>query len=432
MAEIVVVGGGAAGMMAAIRAAERGNAVTLLEQNEKLGKKIYITGKGRCNLTNGCDTKNFFSQVMTNPRFLYSSIYMFDNFRVMDFFVRQGVRLKEERGGRVFPVTDHSSDVIRALSNRLKELGVAIRLHTKVVGINVEDERVKGLDAIFDQKAGPVSKISADAVIMAGGGRSYPSTGADGSLLAICEGLGHTVKPCRPALVPLETKEADIPQMMGLSLKNVMLTVYNKKKVCFQEFGEMLFTHFGVSGPLVLSASSRLPWKTEAKVSDKYSEKTGEAARSSHQEFQAEIDLKPALDEDKLDRRLQRIFSENANKQYKNLLGGLLPSKMIPVVIARSGIDSEKKGNAITREERAALLHLLKHFSFTITGTRGFAEAIITRGGISVKEVDPSTMESRLIQGLYFAGEMLDVDALTGGFNLQIAWSTGYLAGESV
>lgn len=413
MANIVVAGGGAAGMMAAIRAAERGHRVTLFEQNEKLGKKVYITGKGRCNLTNGCDTEDIFAQFMSNPRFLYSSIYTFDNFRVMDFFKEHGLALKEERGQRIFPVSDHASDVIRTLSQYLKKLGVTICLQTKVVSIHTEDGRVTEVGTLTmpgkEKKTWPV-----DALILAGGGCSYPQTGSDGNLFALCKKLGHTVRPLRPALVPFETKEDYIPKMMGLSLKNVTLSVFDGKKRVYEEFGEMLFTHFGVSGPLVLSASSRVRECTPDNP------------------LHAVIDLKPALDEEKLDRRLQRMILEGTNKQFKNLLSGLLPAKMLPVVIALSGIDPEKKGNAITREERAGLLRLLKAFPFTITGTRGFSEAIITRGGISVKEVDPSTMESKITEGIYFAGEMLDIDALTGGFNLQAAWSTGYLAGECV
>ena len=413
MAKVVVAGGGAAGMMAAVRAAERGHEVTLLEQNEKLGKKVYITGKGRCNLTNGCDTEDIFSQFQSNPRFLYSSIYTFDNYRVMDFFKEHGLRLKEERGGRIFPVSDHASDVIRTLSQYLKQLGVEVCLQTKLVSVKTKDGRVTEAEAIAypgkEKKTWPV-----DALILAGGGCSYPQTGSDGNLFALCQKLGHTVTPLRPALVPFNTKEDYIPQMMGLSLKNVTLTIFDGKKRLYEEFGEMLFTHFGVSGPLVLSASSMVRECTPQNP------------------LTAEIDLKPALDQEKLDRRLQRMISEGANKQFKNLLSGLLPAKMLPVVITLSGIDPEKKGNAITKEERAGLLKLLKAFPFTITGTRGFAEAIITKGGISVKEVDPSTMESKIIQGIYFAGEMLDIDALTGGFNLQAAWSTGYLAGECV
>ena len=413
MANVVIAGGGAAGMMAAVRAAERGHQVTLLEQNEKLGKKIYITGKGRCNLTNGCDTEDIFAQFQSNPRFLYSSIYTFDNFRVMDFFTEHGVKLKEERGQRIFPVSDHASDVIRALSQYLRQLGVKVCLETKLTGIQTEDGAVKAVKTLH--LPGKEKKtLPADALILAGGGCSYPQTGSDGNLFALCKDLGHTVKPLRPALVPLTVKEDYIPQMMGLSLKNVTLTIRDNRKTCYEEFGEMLFTHFGVSGPLVLSASSRIRECSEKKP------------------LSAEIDLKPALDEEKLDKRLQRMITEGANKQFKNLIQGLLPAKMLPVVIRLSGIDPEKKGNAITKEERTGLLKLLKAFPFTITGTRGFSEAIITRGGISVKEVDPSTMESKIIKGMYFAGEMLDVDALTGGFNLQAAWSTGYLAGESV
>ncbi|MBQ7447613.1 MAG: aminoacetone oxidase family FAD-binding enzyme, partial [Eubacterium sp.] len=326
---------------------------------------------------------------------------------------QHGVKLKEERGQRIFPVSDHASDVIRALSQYLRQLGVKVCLETKLTGIQTENGAVKAVTTLH--LPGKEKKtLLADALILAGGGCSYPQTGADGNLFDLCKNLGHTVKPLRPALVPLTAAEDYIPQMMGLSLKNVTLTIRDGKKICYEEFGEMLFTHFGVSGPLVLSASSRIRECSEKKP------------------LSAEIDLKPALDEEKLDKRLQRMISEGANKQFKNLIQGLLPAKMLPFVIRLSGIDPEKKGNAITKEERTGLLRLLKAFPFTITGTRGFSEAIITRGGISVKEVDPSTMESKMIKGMYFAGEMLDIDALTGGFNLQAAWSTGYLAGESV
>lgn len=400
-------------MMAAVRAAERGHDVTLLEQNEKLGKKLYITGKGRCNLTNGCDVEDIFPQFPRNPRFLYSSIYTFDNHSVMRFFEERGLQLKEERGGRVFPASDHASDVIRALSRELDALGVSVCLHTRLTDIRTENGAVASVRTENTSGKGREER-PADALILAGGGCSYPQTGSDGSMFALCEALGHTIVACRPALVPLTVKESYIPEMMGLSLKNVTLTIRDHGRVCYQAFGELLFTHFGVSGPLVLSASSMLPHTD------------GQMALS------AEIDLKPALDNEKLDRRLQRVFAENANKQFKNLLSGLLPARMIPVMIRLSGIDPEKKANAITRAERAKLMTCFKHFPFTVTGTRGFSEAIITRGGISVKEVDPSTMESKRIRGLYFAGEMLDVDALTGGFNLQAAWSTGYLAGECV
>lgn len=412
MAEIVVTGGGAAGMMAAARAAACGNHVTLLERNEKLGKKIYITGKGRCNLTNNCETEEFFDHVSRNPKFLYSAVYSFDKDAVRKFFEDQGVPLKVERGNRVFPVSDHASDITGALQKYLQKKRVAVLLNADVEEVITEDGRACGV--YYRQKGERGRKrIDADAVILAAGGCSYPQTGSDGSMFEICRKLGHTVTPLRPSLVPMNTKEEYITQMQGLSLKNVTLTISSGKKKLFQDFGEMMFTHFGITGPLVLTASSLIP--------DRYFQK----------ELQMSIDLKPALSFDQLDRRIQRDFAENSNRQFKNSLHHLLPARMIPVVIELSGIDPETKVNVVTREKRHDLVRLLKNFPGTIVGLRGYQEAIITRGGVSVKEVDPSTMESRLLPGLYLCGEMLDLDAVTGGFNLQIAWSTGWLAGDS-
>lgn len=414
MSKVAVIGGGAAGMMAACAAAEKGHRVTLFEQNEKLGKKLYITGKGRCNLTNACEKEELFQNFVRNGKFLYSSVCAFDNFAVMEFFRNCGLRLKTERGNRVFPASDHSSDVIRALERRLAKDDVAVCLGRRVTELICRDGAIAGIRHCGgNTRAGEASHFC-DAVIVASGGASYPSTGSDGSGWKLCGKAGHTVTDIRPALVPMTVKEDYIRELQGLSLKNITFSVRNGKKTLFREFGELLFTHFGISGPVVLTASSR--------IADKYL--GGETA--------FEIDLKPALSEEQLDARIRRDFGENSNRQFKNSLSALLPAKLIPVMIALSGIDPEKKVNSVTREERKNLLRLLKHFPGTITGLSGFQEAVITRGGIPVKEVNPSTMESKLLPGLYLCGEMLDVDALTGGFNLQIAWSTGYLAGISI
>lgn len=407
MSKVIVIGGGAAGMFAAIAAAEAGHQVELLEQNEKLGKKIYITGKGRCNLTNACDTQDLFESIPRNAKFLYSAIYTYDNLRVMDFFEDHGMKIKTERGNRVFPVSDHSSDVIATLQKVLKELGVKVFLHTKAEKIQTKDEKVEGVIV-----KGSLHK--ADAVVVATGGYSYRSTGSTGDGYRFAKELGHKVEELSPSLVPMTVKEDYCMQMQGLSLRNVSVTIKDGKKTLYEEFGEMLFTHFGVSGPLILSASSV--------VNDRIRKK----------ELQMEIDLKPALTKEQLDARILRDFEENKNRQFKNVIQGLLPSKMIPVIIELSRISPEKKINEITREERRYLIEMIKHFPMTLTGLRDFKEAIITRGGVNVREIDPSTMESKLVKGLYFAGEVLDVDAYTGGFNLQIAWSSGYLAGNSI
>ncbi len=407
MSKVIVIGGGAAGMFAAIGAAEAGHEVTVLEQNEKLGKKIYITGKGRCNLTNACETQEIFESIPRNGKFLYSAIYTYDNFRVIDFFETHGMATKTERGNRVFPVSDHASDVIGALQKSLQRLGVRVCLHTKAEEILTQGEAVSG---VRTQK----QIFAADAVILATGGISYPSTGSTGDGYRFARKLGHQVEELSPSLVPMMVKEEYCMQMQGLSLRNVAVKIKRDTKILYEGFGEMLFTHFGVSGPLILSASSV--------VND-------EIQRG---ELQMEVDLKPALTEEQLDARILRDFEENKNRQFKNAVQKLLPSKMIPVVIQLSGISPEKKINEITKQERKRLLEVVKHFPMTLTGLRDFKEAIITRGGVNVKEVDPSTMESKIVKGLYFAGEVLDVDAYTGGFNLQIAWSTGYLAGSSI
>ncbi len=414
MSNVAVIGGGAAGMMAACTAAGNGHQVTLYEQNEKLGKKIYITGKGRCNLTNACDTEDLFAAIRKNEKFLYSAIYTFDNHATMDYFERLGLKMKTERGNRVFPQSDHASDVIRVLTEELRRKKVRVCLNTKVQEILSDGTKVTGLrwDCHDTHQKNQVSEY--DAVVVACGGMSYPTTGSDGSGFTLCQKLGHTVTELRPSLIGMTTAEEYIPQLQGLSLKNVTLTVKSGKKTLYSEFGEMLFTHQGISGPLVLTASSCIP--------DKYMK----------QELAFEIDLKPALEEEPLDKRLQRDFAENVNRQFKNALHGLVPAKLMPVLIGLSGIDPEKKVHSVTREERHHLLTLLKHFPGTITGLGKMEEAIVTRGGVSVKDVDPGTMESKKVRGLYFAGEVLDLDAVTGGYNLQIAWSTGYLAGISI
>lgn len=408
MKHVIVIGGGAAGMMAAIRAAEAGHQVQLMEQNEKLGKKLYITGKGRCNLTNACDTEDLFQNVLRNPKFLYSAFYTFSNWQTIEFFEQNGLKTKTERGDRVFPVSDHSSDVIAALKGRLEKEGVIIQLHTRVTEVLQDKGCVIGVklsDGIF---------VPADDVVIATGGLSYPATGSTGDGYRFAQKLGHTVTECVPALVPFETEEDWTRELQGLSLKNVTVTIYKGKKQLYEEFGEMLFTHFGVSGPLLLSASSAVNDYVHQMPLKMY------------------IDLKPALTVQQLDKRILRDFEEGQNRSFKNAIAKLFPSKMIPVMIALSGIPEGKKVNEITKEERLSFAELIKALPVTLTGLRDFKEAIITRGGVSIKEINPSTMESRLIKGLFFAGEVLDLDAFTGGFNLQIAWSTGYLAGNSI
>ncbi len=416
MSRVIVIGGGAAGMMAAAAAADKGQQVTLLERNEKLGKKVFITGKGRCNLTNASDIEEIFEHVVTNRKFLYSALYGFDNRACMDFFEENGLRLKVERGNRVFPASDHSSDVIRTLEKKLKGLSVEIRLHTRVESLVTESlltesgcdkRRIKG---VRDERG---KYYEADAVILATGGISYPSTGSTGDGHRMAEETGHKVTELYPALVPLKAREGFCRELMGLSLKNVTATFKEGKKVLYSEFGEMLFTHFGVSGPIILSGASVIN------------------QRLAKNEIQLFIDLKPALTEEQLQNRLTRDFEENRQKQFKNACGGLFPARLVPVMIALSGIDPDKKACEISKEEKRNFARCIKALPLTITGTGGYEEAIVTKGGVSVKDINPSTMESKQVSGLYFAGELIDVDAFTGGYNLQIAWSTGRLAGES-
>lgn len=404
----MVVGGGAAGMIAAIAAAEKGCQVQIYEKNEKLGKKLFITGKGRCNVTNACDTEELLAGVVSNPRFLYSSFYGFSNQDMMNCLETWGCPLKIERGNRVFPQSDKSSDVIRTLERRLQDLGVAIHRNTEVESLVTENGRCRGIRL----KKGGVLK--GEAVIVATGGLSYPSTGSTGDGYRWAREQGHRIIDTSPALVPFNVKELpEIKELQGLALKNVEARVSSGKKELYSGFGEMLFTHFGVSGPLMLSASSFC------------------AKAIRKQPLTLTIDLKPALTVQQLDERILRDFQEVKNKQFKNALDKLLPSGLIPLIVERSGIDPHKQVNQVTRPEREQLIQQIKGLPFTLTSLRDYKEAIITQGGISVKEIDPSTMESRLLPGLYFAGEVLDLDAVTGGYNLQIAWSTGWAAGCS-
>lgn len=410
MSKVVVIGGGAAGMMCAVSAADSGHQVILLEKNEKLGKKVYITGKGRCNITNNSDVENLLESTVTNAKFLYSAFYSFNSQQMMDFLQQEGLVLKTERGNRVFPVSDHSSDVIRTLEGALKNRGVLLRLQTKVLEITQYEGNCSGV--LCSKKDGSQEKIEADAVVIATGGLSYSSTGSTGDGYRFARQTGHHIVETFPSLVPVEIREEFPKRLQGLSLKNVSLALVCGKKVLYQEQGEMLFTHFGISGPLVLTASC--------------------FASGRGQELMFHLDLKPALSEKQLDERVLRDFAETKNSYFKNSLGKLLPQKMIPVIIELSQIQPEKPVNEVTREERGRLVSLLKDIPMTVSRLRGYDEAIITRGGVSVRDVNPATMESRLVPGLYFAGEVLDLDAITGGYNLQIAWSTGYLAGKSV
>ena len=404
--KIVVIGGGAAGMMAACTAAERGAEVILIERNSQLGIKVNITGKGRCNVTNDSEPDALIKNTLTNGRFLYSAFAALSAQDTMAFFEKIGVPLKVERGKRVFPVSDHARDITGALKTHLHRLGVTVLQH-RVKGITTENGAVSGV-SLQDG-----SVISADRVILATGGRSYPRTGSEGDGYRMAQALGHTVTALRPSLVPLLTQETTPAQMEGLSLKNVSLTIQKDGKKIFSDFGEMVFTAKGISGPLVLSASAHLGVKKHTYP------------------YQAFIDLKPALDYDTLDKRLLRDFAENANRDFSNALSQLLPAKMIPVMVELCGISPRQKVNVITRAQRETLCKLLKAFPFTVVAAGSWDEAVVTAGGITVKEIDPKTMASKLVPGLYFAGEVMDVDAYTGGFNLQIAWSTGFCAGRA-
>lgn len=402
---VIVVGGGAAGLMAAIAAAESGAHVQLLEPNERLGKKLNITGKGRCNVTNNCSADELMQNIPRNGRFLYSAFSKFDSQDAMAFFEKAGVPLKTERGNRVFPQSDCAFDVSAALKQRMEQLHVTW-LHDRAVSVLTENGQVCGVQ-------GEKKDYPARAVIVATGGKSYPGTGSTGDGYRIAAELGHTVVEPRGSLVPLVSDDPCCGDMQGLALKNVEITVVNgKNKAVYREFGEMLFTHFGVSGPLILSASAHLRnWGKDT--------------------YRLRIDLKPALDEQKLDARILRDIGESPNRDFEKIVAGLVHRSMVPVILERLAISGSIKANSVTKETRRALVQLLKRFEISLTGPRGVAEAIVTTGGVKVSEVQPGTMESKLISGLYFAGEVLDVDAYTGGFNLQIAWSTGHLAGKS-
>lgn len=413
MSKVLIIGGGAAGMMAGVFAARNHHEVHILEKNEKLGKKVFITGKGRCNVANACDTEELFPAVMSNPKFLYSGFYSFGPQDVMNFFEEAGVPLKVERGNRVFPQSDHSSDIIRALERELKKAGAKVHLHTTVKEIVKKPEAEKVTGVILEND----TFMEGDAVIVATGGFSYQSTGSTGDGYRFARELGLKVTDISPSLVPLKTKEDYIPKLQGLSLKNTGLTIKNGKKVLYEDFGEMMFTHFGVTGPMILSASAHIGAKL---------------AKAENGELCAYLDLKPALTKEQLDARILREFEAGQNKQFKNVIGVLFPSSLTPVMLELGGIPAEKKIHDISREERQHFVDLVKAFPFTITGMGEFKEAIITKGGVSVKEINPGTMESKKISGLYFAGEVLDLDAVTGGYNLQIAWSTAYLAAQAI
>ena len=410
---IAVIGAGAAGMMAAYAASLGGAKVTVYEKNEKAGKKLFITGKGRCNLTNASDQERLLQNIVTNRKFMYSALYSFSNENVMAFFESNGLLLKTERGNRVFPASDKSSDVIRTLLRVLENQKVQMIMDTEVTGLLTEPDGE--ITFVTGVQLADGRKVYYDKVIMATGGLSYAVTGSDGKGLAMLKETGHRIMPVYPALVPMNVAEEWVKQLQGLALKNIEVHFFekNKKKECYHEFGELLFTHFGVSGPVILSASSVI----------------GRKLREG--ELVLRIDLKPALSREQLDDRILRDFAGNSNKDLRNALDWLLPKSMIPVIIEYSGLDPYKKVHEVSKEERHILLEALKDFRLTVTSLRGFSEAIITSGGVCVKEVSPATMESKRLKNLYIAGEMLDVDALTGGYNLQIAWSTGYLAGMS-
>ena len=405
MMRVAVIGGGAAGQLAAIKAAEGGHAVTLFEQNEKLGKKLFITGKGRCNVTNAADRDGFFRHVVRNPRFLYSAYAYFDSRAIVELIEAAGVPTKVERGQRVFPASDKSSDILKALERTVKKAGVDVRLNTRVSGILTNGGAVSGV-----RVSGTVEPF--DAVVLATGGLSYPSTGSTGDGYRFAQALGHTVETPAASLVPLETEETWCADLSGLTLKNVTLTAYKNGREVYSELGEMLFTHFGVSGPLVLSCSALI------------AEDPADTLLS--------IDLKPGLSEEQLDARLLRDLAANAKKTFGGALYGLLPQRLLSIVLETAGIDPEHPAGNCSKAQRKALVDTLKGLKLHVRGARPIAEAVVTRGGVSVREVNPSTMESKKVKNLYFAGEILDTDAFTGGFNLQIAWSTGALAGSSI
>ena len=403
--DLVIIGGGAAGMMCAVTAAERGLSVCILEPNRLLGRKLRITGKGRCNVTNNCDVKEFMENIPSDGRFLYSALNRLSPKDTMEFFESRGLKLKTERGNRVFPVSDNANDVAGFFTRHCDRLGVKVK-HLKAEDIIAENGEITGVRT-------SEGVISCRAAAICTGGVSYPLTGSTGDGYRFAEKFGHSIKNVKPSLVPLESADAYCRQMQGFSLRNVTLSAYEDGKLIYKELGEMLFTHFGVTGPLVLSASAHM-------------RNMGKAI------YSLKIDLKPALDEKKLDARLLRDFEKYSNKEFKNVLGGLAGKAMIPVLIELSGIPEDQKVNTISHEQRMALIKLFKEFPVSVSGTRPRDEAIVSAGGVNTKEINPRTMESKLVKGLYFAGETMDLDAYTGGFNLQIAWSTGYVAGKSV
>ncbi|MGL4989975.1 MAG: NAD(P)/FAD-dependent oxidoreductase [Sarcina sp.] len=406
MSKVIVIGAGPAGMMAAIKAAQK-HSVILVDGNEKIGKKLFITGKGRCNVTNSKDISEFFDYIPGNPHFLYSALYTYDNNMVMDFFENQGIKLKSERGGRVFPDSDKSSDIILGFNKKLKESNVQIMLKSKVIDFTVNDNHIKSVTLENGKK------LSADYFIVCAGGKSYPRTGSTGELHDILSKYGHTITKIKPSLVPIELKGNEFNDLLGLNLKNISLKIFeninNKNKLVYEKQGEIKFTSYGISGPLTLSGSRSIKY---------------------NKDYYIEIDLKPSLDIKTLDARIQKDFSLNLNSKFKDSLNKLLPQQIIPYVLRNVDIDTEKMINSVTKEERKRLVNLLKALRFDVKGLRGIEEAIVTAGGVSTKEIDPSTMKSKIIDNLSFAGEVMDVDAFTGGYNVQIAISTGYLAGE--
>ena len=404
MSKVVVIGAGPAGMMAAITASKNDNEVVLIDGNDRLGKKLFITGKGRCNVTNSKDISEFFDFIPGNPYFLYSSLYTFTNEDTMNFFENEGIKLKVERGGRVFPNSDKSSDIIKGLSNVINRSNIKVMLNSKVIGIIKDENKIIGVK--IDNNI-----IKGDHFIIATGGASYPLTGSRGEGQKFAKELGHNIIELKPSLVPIEIKESLVKELMGLSLRNIELTIYEGKKKVFKDFGEMIFTHFGISGPLVLSGSRFI---------------------KNNNDYTVSIDLKPALDVKQLDLRIQKDFKKYINKDFKNSLDDLLPKKLIPIIIKRSMIKEDKKVNEITKEERKRLTSLIKEFTLSVKGLRPIEEAIVTAGGVDTKEIDPSTMKSKIINNLSFAGEVIDVDAFTGGYNVQIALSTGYISGSNI
>ena len=412
MSHVIVVGGGAAGMFAAIAAAKNGHQVTLYEKNEKLGKKIFITGKGRCNITNACPAEEFLTHVVTNPRFLYSTFSQFNNEDMIEYLEKIGLPVKTERGQRVFPQSDRSSDVIQALKRECEKGRVKIYYHTEVKELLFNEEKDQCIGVLLSDGR----KMEGDSVILACGGFSYASTGSDGAGYILAKQAGHKIKSIEPSLVPFEMKENWCKELMGLTLKNVMVRIKTKKKTIYEGFGEFLFTHFGVSGPLVLTASTCL---------GKY-QKELEAG-----ELKLFLDLKASLTPEQLDKRFLREFDTYRNKNISNVMERLLPKKMIPVFLDMAQIPEDKKIRDISKKERRRMIELMKNFEMHISGVRGFNEAIVTRGGVNVKEINPATMESKKVKHLFFAGEIMDLDAVTGGYNLQIAWTTGYAAGKN-